>query len=53
MRAGLPTATISHFDTGVRKPSFDGLRRVANAIEVGSYNLLGRVNEPVAHGSLK
>ena len=51
-RAGLPTATISLFDIGVRKPSFDDLRRVADALEVSADNLVGRVNEPVGHGLL-
>jgi transcriptional regulator with XRE-family HTH domain len=45
-RAGLPPSSIAHFETGTRKPSFDTLRRVANALEVTTDYLLGRVDEP-------
>ena len=44
-RAGLPASSISHFEGGGRKPSFDNLRRLANALEVSTDYLLGRVEE--------
>ncbi len=45
-RAGLPAASISHFESGTRKPSFDNLRRLASALEVSTDYLLGRVANP-------
>jgi len=45
-RAGLPPSSIAHFETGSRKPSFDTLRRLANALEVTTDYLLGRVDDP-------
>lgn len=45
-KAGLPPSSIAHFETGSRKPSFDTLRRVANALEVTTDYLLGRVDDP-------
>lgn len=45
-RAKLPPSSIAHFESGARKPSFDTLRRLANALEVTTDYLLGRVNEP-------
>src|SRR6516162_8423683 len=45
-RAGLPPSSIAHFETGARKPSFDTLRRLANALEVTTDYLLGRVDNP-------
>jgi len=45
-RAGLPPSSIAHFETGSRKPSFDTLRRLANALEVTTDYLLGRVSDP-------
>ena len=32
-RAGLQPTAVSHFETGTRKPSFDNLRRLADALE--------------------
>ncbi len=32
--ANLQASAISHFETGTRKPSFDNLRRLADALEV-------------------
>ncbi len=42
-KTGLPATTISHFENpeGTRKPSFDNLRRLANALEVTTDYLLG------------
>jgi transcriptional regulator with XRE-family HTH domain len=45
-RAGLPPSSIAHFESGSRKPSFDTLRRLANALEVTTDYLLGRVSDP-------
>lgn len=45
-RAGMPSSSIAHFETGSRKPSFDTLRRLANALEVTTDYLLGRVDDP-------
>lgn len=44
-RAGLQASAISHFETGTRKPSFDNLRRLADALDVTTDYLLGRVTE--------
>lgn len=41
-RAGLQPSAVSHFETGARRPSFDNLRRLANALEVTTDYLLGR-----------
>ena len=45
-KAGLPTSSIAHFETGSRKPSFDNLRRLAIALTVTTDYLLGRVSNP-------
>ena len=44
-RARFQASAISHFETGTRKPSFDNLRRVADALEVTTDYLLGRVTD--------
>lgn len=44
-RANFQPSAISHFETGARKPSFDNLRRLADALEVTTDFLLGRVDE--------
>ena len=43
---GLQTAAISHFETGLRKPSFDNLRKLADALNVTTDYLLGREVQP-------
>lgn len=43
-KAGLPSTTISHFESGKRKPSFDNLRKLADALEVSLDYLMGRVD---------
>lgn len=43
---GFQPAAISHFETGARKPSFDNLKRLADALEVTTDFLLGRVDNP-------
>jgi len=45
-KAGLPATSISHFEAGARKPSFDNLRRLAQALTVTADYLLGQVDEP-------
>ena len=44
-RANLQATAISHFETGTRKPSFDNLRRLADALDVTTDYLLGRADE--------
>ncbi len=57
-KTGLPATSISHFENpeGTRKPSFDNLRRLANALDVTTDYLLGRSNDhvgvPVAENAL-
>jgi len=41
---GFHPATIWHFETGSRKPSFDSLKRLADVLEVITDLLLGRVD---------
>lgn len=45
-RSGLKPAAVSHFETGARKPSFDNLRRLADALNVTADYLLGRTDDP-------
>jgi len=45
-KAGLPASSISHFEAGSRKPSFDNLRRLAAVLNVTTDFLLGRVDDP-------
>lgn len=44
-KAKLPPSSISHFESGARKPSFDNLRKLANALDVSTDYLLGRVDQ--------
>lgn len=44
-KAGLQPAAISHFETGNRTPSFDNLRKLADALSIGVDSLLGRIEE--------
>jgi len=44
-KAGMQASAISHFETGGRKPSFDNLRRLADALDVTTDYLLGRAKE--------
>lgn len=44
-KSGLPASSISHFEGGGRKPSFDNLRRIADALDVTTDYLLGRSDE--------
>ncbi|MGY0343508.1 helix-turn-helix domain-containing protein [Xylella fastidiosa] len=45
-KAEMPPSSIAHFESGSRKPSFNTLRRLANALEVTTDYLLGRVDDP-------
>jgi transcriptional regulator with XRE-family HTH domain len=47
-RAGLQPSAISHFESGTRKPSFDNLRRLADALDFSTDYLLGRISEPAS-----
>ena len=49
-RARLQPSAISHFETGGRKPSFENLRRLADALSVSTDYLLGRRDDPGAVG---
>lgn len=42
----LQPSAISHFEHGTRKPSFDNLKRLADALEVTTDYLLGRTDDP-------
>ena len=44
--AGLPPSSVSHFESGSRKPSFENLKRLATALNVTTDYLLGRADEP-------
>ena len=46
--AGLPSTTISHFESGNRKPSFDNLRRLTKVLAVSTDYLMGVTDEPDA-----
>ena len=50
VRAGLQPSAVSHFETGRRQPSFDNLRRLADALTVSIDYLLGRTVEPAGNG---
>ena len=43
--ADLQPSAISHFETGTRKPSFDNLRRLTDALSVSTDYLIGRVDQ--------
>lgn len=44
-RTGLQASAVSHFETGTRKPSFDNLKRLADALRVTTDYLLGRSDD--------
>lgn len=50
-KAGLQSSAVSHFETGTRKPSFENLRRLADALEVNTDYLLGRVDDPASEAA--
>jgi transcriptional regulator with XRE-family HTH domain len=49
-KAGLQPSAISHFELGRRSPSFDNLRRLADALNVTIDYLVGRQTEPQTAG---
>jgi len=50
-QAGLPSTTISHFEAGTRKPSFDNLRRLSRTLNVSSDYLMGITDSLEATGA--
>jgi len=50
-RADLQPSAVSHFETGRRSPSFDNLKALAEALQVSTDYLLGRVNDPGVHSA--
>lgn len=51
-KTGLQPAAISHFETGARKASLNNLRKLAEALNVTIDYLLGRSDDPSAHGEM-
>lgn len=49
-KAGLQTSAVSHFEVGRRAPSFDNLKRLAEALQVSIDFLSGRVADPAGVG---
>lgn len=49
-KSGLQPSAVSHFESGRRAPSFDNLRRLADALSVSTDYLLGREQEIGASG---
>ncbi len=45
-KAELPASSISHFESGSRKPSFANLKKLSNALNVTTDFLLGRTDDP-------
>ena len=50
--ARVPPSSISHFERGKRKPSFDTLLRLARNLDVSIDYLVGRTPNPYAHTSV-
>ncbi len=48
----LKPSAISHFETGLRSPSFENLKRLANALNISSDYLIGRTEEPALSSDL-
>lgn len=51
-KSGFQPSAISHFETGRRAPSFDNLKRLADALSVSTDYLLGRETEPGFSGPM-
>jgi transcriptional regulator with XRE-family HTH domain len=49
-KTGLQPSAVSHFEQSRRAPSFDNLRRLANALNVTTDYLLGRTDDPAMCG---
>jgi transcriptional regulator with XRE-family HTH domain len=48
----LQSTAISHFETGIRAPSFNNLKRLADALNISSDYLIGRTAEPTLSSDL-
>lgn len=49
-KSGFQPSAISHFEAGRRAPSFENLRRLADALNVTIDYLLGRQSDPLPAG---
>lgn len=49
-RTGFQPSAISHFESGRRAPSFDNLKKLADALAVTTDFLLGRATVPTTAG---
>jgi transcriptional regulator with XRE-family HTH domain len=49
-KTGLQPSAVSHFESGRRSPSFDNLKRLADALAVTIDFLLGRETAPTTAG---
>ena len=49
LKAGLPATAVSHFERGTRRPSFDNLRKLADALEVSVDYLMGRTENQTSN----
>lgn len=49
-KTGLQPSAVSHFETGGRSPSFENLRRLADALSVTTDYLIGREASPNVAG---
>lgn len=49
--ANIPPTSISHFESGKRKPSLENLRKLADGLQVSIDYLLGRTDNISAHVS--
>ena len=43
-KTGLQPAAVSHFETGQRSPSFENLKKLADALSISVDYLLGRID---------
>lgn len=51
-KAGFQASAISHFETGRREPSFENLKRLANALNVSTDFLMGRETKSSLSGPI-
>jgi transcriptional regulator with XRE-family HTH domain len=51
--ADLQPSAISHFETGGRNPSFENLKRLADALKISSDYLIGQSDEPALSNGVK
>jgi len=52
-RAGLQPSAIGHFETGRRKPSWDNILKLANALEVSVDQIMGQTTTVGVTASLQ